>query len=33
VIEQAVTQYIGYVAEGNELRDSASIARLYDQRR
>ncbi|MGO8915342.1 MAG: NAD(P)-dependent oxidoreductase [Stellaceae bacterium] len=33
LIERAVAQYTGYVAQGNELRDSASIARLYDRRR
>jgi 3-hydroxyisobutyrate dehydrogenase len=31
LIEAAVTQYTGYVAAGNEMKDSASIARLYEQ--
>jgi 3-hydroxyisobutyrate dehydrogenase len=33
VIEAAVTQYTGYVAQGNELRDSASVALLYEKPR
>jgi 3-hydroxyisobutyrate dehydrogenase len=32
VIEQAVDQYERYVDQGNEMADSASIARLYDRR-
>lgn len=31
LIEQAVAQYTRYVGQGNELRDSASIARLYEK--
>jgi len=33
LIEQAVTQYTGYVGQGNELKDSASVALLYAKRR
>jgi 3-hydroxyisobutyrate dehydrogenase len=33
VIEAAVTQYTGYVAQGNELKDSASVALLYEKLR
>lgn len=32
VIERAVAQYERYVSRGNEMADSASIARLYDRR-
>jgi 3-hydroxyisobutyrate dehydrogenase len=32
VVETAVARYSDYVAKGNEMADSASIARLYDDR-
>jgi 3-hydroxyisobutyrate dehydrogenase-like beta-hydroxyacid dehydrogenase len=33
LVEAAVTQYTGYVAAGNEMKDSASVSLLYDKRR
>ena len=33
LIEAAVRQYTGYVAAGNEMKDSASIALLYQKKR
>ena len=33
LVEQAVAQYGRYVAQGNEMADSASIVRLYDPRK
>jgi 3-hydroxyisobutyrate dehydrogenase len=33
LIEAAVKQYTGYVAAGNEMKDSTSVALLYDKQR
>lgn len=33
VVEAAVAQYTRYVAAGNEMADSASVSRLYEERR
>ena len=33
VVESAVERYARYVAEGNEMADSASVVRLYDRER
>jgi 3-hydroxyisobutyrate dehydrogenase len=33
LIEAAVAQYTGYVAAGNEMKDSASVVRLYEKPR
>jgi 3-hydroxyisobutyrate dehydrogenase len=33
LIEAAVAQYTTYVAQGNEMKDSASVSLLYDRKR